>query len=359
MDHDFGKRLEKARIERGLSIEQAAASVRIRGPFLRALENGDLTKFPNAAYSKSFLLMYGRFLGVDVKSVAAEIDTTTQMKVEGYQYLTSRASGLPKAKPEPEPGFSMAPTPRSSGSWLPLLVLGGLAAVIVAAFILWSNVNRLGDSRPEAPRPVAMQTDDESAVQPLAHTATPRATPVTATQEGPRTGQLPKPKRGPESPTPTFVISPPKPLVAADAAPIESPSPDLEIPKARPISPVARIASTDAAALADFTDAKPRTPPLTDAAPARVIPATHAEEENDARTEDPDAIILEPRRKTWVVIRSGPGTQPLYEDYLYPTAKPLRLPAGRYFIELKDADAVEISRNGRRIAYTAPGVVIQ
>ena len=56
MDHELGKRLEKARIDRGLSIEQAAAAVRIRGTFLRALENGDLTKFPNAAYSKSFLL---------------------------------------------------------------------------------------------------------------------------------------------------------------------------------------------------------------------------------------------------------------------------------------------------------------
>jgi len=41
----------------------------------------------------------------------------------------------------------------------------------------------------------------------------------------------------------------------------------------------------------------------------------------------------------------GSGGQTIFEDYLYPTAKPLRLPSGRYFIELKDADAVEISRN--------------
>ena len=86
MDHDFGKHLQKARTDRGLSIEQAAAAVRIRSTFLRALESSDLTKFPNAAYAKSFLLMYGKFLGVDLKSIAAMIDTTTQMKVEGYQY---------------------------------------------------------------------------------------------------------------------------------------------------------------------------------------------------------------------------------------------------------------------------------
>ena len=73
---------------------------------------------------------------------------------------------------------------------------------------------------------------------------------------------------------------------------------------------------------------------------------------------DANSIVLEPRRKSWVVIRTGPGGQPLFEDYLYTTAKPMRLPAGRYFIELKDADAVEISRNGKRIGYSAPGVIV-
>ena len=108
MDHDFGKLLQKARTDRGLSIEQAAAAVRIRSTFLRSLEAGDLTKFPNAAYAKSFLLMYGRYLGVDVKSIAVQIDTTTQMKVEGYQYLTNRAAGQPKPKADPELTYSAA-----------------------------------------------------------------------------------------------------------------------------------------------------------------------------------------------------------------------------------------------------------
>src|SRR5438876_1400766 len=134
MDHDFGKHLQKVRTDRGLSLEQAAAAVRIRSTFLRALENSDLTKFPNAAYAKSFLLMYGRFLGVDLKSVAAQIDTTTQMKVEGYQYLTNRAAEPRKTKPEPEMEYSMAPAPKSSGSWLPLLVLGGTVVVVIIGF---------------------------------------------------------------------------------------------------------------------------------------------------------------------------------------------------------------------------------
>ena len=352
MDHDFGKRLEKARVERGLSIEQAAAAVRIRGTFLRALEASDLTKFPNAAYSKSFLLMYGRYLGVDLKAIAGEIDTTTQMKVEGYQYLTSRAAEQPKSKPEPEPTYSMAPTPRSSGSWLPLVVLGGLGVIVVVAGIFWSNVNRLGDSQPAPPKPDATRPGDETAVQPLAHLPTPTPAPVPVPAAGTGTSQPTAPALLPEPEPPRpVVISVPGTAPTTGASPALQPAPEPEIPRARPISPVARIAASDAAALVDFPATKPRTPPR--------VPETIAVEENAVNADDLNTILLEPKRKTWVVIRGGPGGQPLYEDYLYPTAKPMRLPAGRYFIELKDADAVEISRNGKRIAYTAPGVAIQ
>ncbi|MEQ1854444.1 MAG: hypothetical protein ABMA01_22975, partial [Chthoniobacteraceae bacterium] len=141
---------------------------------------------------------------------------------------------------------------------------------------------------------------------------------------------------------PPAAVTPPAP---ATAEPVE----DAEIPRARPISPVAKIAATDTAALADLT-----IPKVAVAAPRQVAAA----EEGDSPAPEPDTIILEPRRKTWVIIRSSVGGQKLYEDYLYPTAKPMRLPAGRYFIELKDADGVEISRNGKRIAYAAPGVSI-
>jgi hypothetical protein len=37
----------------------------------------------------------------------------------------------------------------------------------------------------------------------------------------------------------------------------------------------------------------------------------------------------------------------------------MRLPPGKYYIELKEADAVAIVRNGRRISYVAPGVMVQ
>ena len=340
MDQDFGKHLQKARTDRGLSIEQAAAGVRIRSTFLRALESSDLTKFPNAAYAKSFLLMYGRYLGVDLKSIAAQIDTTTQMKVEGYQYLTSRAE-QPKAKAEPEMSFSMAPEPKTSGSWLPLLVLGGTVVVALIGFIVWNNVNRLGERSPAAPGKNAEPASHGTSVEPLTKVPTPAPVPAVAPQATEGT-----------PPRPVVIFTPVN--GAAATAPDET-----EIPRARPISPVGKLAATDSDLLADMSPPKPRI--VSKGAAATPVPAVSpvAEEENSALSANQNTTVLEPKRKTWVVIRTGPGGQALFEDYLYPTAKPLRLPPGRYFIELKDADAVEITHKGQRIGYSPPGVVVE
>jgi len=352
MDHDFGKHLQKARTDRGLSIEQAAAAVRIRSTFLRALEASDLTKFPNAAYAKSFMLMYGRYLGVDLKDVAAQIDTTTQMKVEGYQYLTNRAAVQPKTKPDPELTFSAAPAPKNSGSWLPLLVLGGTVAVVLVAFVIWSNVNRLSDAPSGSAAKNPAPRDKAAAVEPIAHVPAPKPAPPAASAPAP---QVPAPAATAPTPPRAAIIGAPE--TGAAAAPA-----DGEIPRARPISPVAKMAASDSDALAEFSPPKPRvisqgaaaTPPASQ--PAQPV---ITEEENSALAADPDTTVLEPKRKSWVIIRSGPGGQVVFEDYLYPSAKPLRLPRGRYFIELKDAEAVEISRNGQHVGYSTPGVLIE
>ena len=336
MDQDFGKHLQKARTDRGLSIEQAAGAVRIRSTFLRALESSDLTKFPNAAYAKSFLLMYGRYLGVDLKSIAAQIDTTTQMKVEGYQYLTNRAE-QPKAKAEPEMSFSMAPEAKTSGSWLPLLVLGGIVVVALIVFIVWNNVNRLGERSPAAPGKNAEPAAHGTSVEPLAKVPVPAVAPQATEAAPPRPVVISTPANG-----------------AAATAPDEP-----EIPRARPISPVGKLAATDSELLADMSPPKPRI--VSKGAATTPVPAVSpvAEEENSALAANQNTTVLEPKRKTWVVIRTGPGGQALFEDFLYPTAKPLRLPPGRYFIELKDADAVEITHKGQRIGYSPPGVVVE
>ncbi len=353
MDHDFGKHLLKARTDRGLSIDDAATAVRIRSTFIRALEASDLTKFPNAAYAKSFLVMYGKFLGVDVKSIAAQIDTTTQMKVEGYQYLTNRAAAQPKTKPDPELTFSAAPTPKSSGSWLPLFVLGGTVVAVVIGFVIWQNVNRLSDKPQAAPAKTTPAPSSAAAVEPLVPAPEPKlTTPAPNTPLPEATTPL-----VPEHALPDLGLTPPRPAIIS--MPEQAQNSGGEIPRARPVSPVAAIAAADSDALADLSPPKPRVISSEAITLKPAAPTQPIDNEAGSTAADPEATILEAKRKAWVIIRTGPGGQALFEDFVYPGAKPLRLPKGRYFVELRDAEAVEITHRSQRVGYSSPGVLLE
>ncbi|MEA3213098.1 MAG: cytoskeleton protein RodZ [Chthoniobacter sp.] len=71
-------------------------------------------------------------------------------------------------------------------------------------------------------------------------------------------------------------------------------------------------------------------------------------------------ILVQPIKKTMVTVRKNdPKSSPVFEDYLYPDAPPLKLKGGRFFIEAKDPRAIQLRKNGAPIAYQAPGVEVQ
>ncbi len=62
----LGQALAARRAERGLSIEQVAASTRIRAEHLRALEADDFGRFAAPVYARGYLRTYAAYLGLDV-----------------------------------------------------------------------------------------------------------------------------------------------------------------------------------------------------------------------------------------------------------------------------------------------------
>lgn len=335
--NDFGKRLISAREAKKLSVQEAARATRMRAAYIEALESGNYSRFPNAAYAKSFLLMYGKFLKVDVSEMASTIDTTTQMGVSDFQYLSARADDEKEKRKAAtvDSRYDFVVAKRESRSWLPLIIGGGIAALAAVVSMVWMNLSRIADQNPEdatakaAPPPAA-------AVQPV------EPPPIAKTPPNP----APAPAAVEETPAPRPAVVSLPPGTAPVAVPVEP-----EIPRARPISPIASIAASDTDLLAEIPTPAPAvvTPPP--AAPTAVQPPKPAA--------DPNGVHLEALRTTWVVIRTGPGGQPLFEDYLYQSGPPMKLRPGKYYIELKDADAVRIVRNGRPISYIAPGVLVQ
>jgi hypothetical protein len=71
-------------------------------------------------------------------------------------------------------------------------------------------------------------------------------------------------------------------------------------------------------------------------------------------------LTVEPIKKTWVRIRrDDPAAEPVFEDVLYPKVGPLKLKGNRFWVEVKDADAVMLRKNGQPLAYQPPGIAIQ
>jgi len=62
----LGKKFQEARLARGLTLDEAARMTKIRPSRLAEIEADDFSNFPSLAYAKGFLLIYGKFLDVDV-----------------------------------------------------------------------------------------------------------------------------------------------------------------------------------------------------------------------------------------------------------------------------------------------------
>jgi cytoskeletal protein RodZ len=70
-------------------------------------------------------------------------------------------------------------------------------------------------------------------------------------------------------------------------------------------------------------------------------------------------VRVAPIRKTWIIVcRDDPKSAPVFEDFLYPDARPLLVKGVSIYIEARDPGAISITKNGAPIAY-APGAEIR
>ena len=76
----FGYTLAQARVRAGLSIEQAAARIRLHPRQLQAIENEDLQLLPAAAYVNGFVRNYARELGVDATPLIEDLNAKLKLR---------------------------------------------------------------------------------------------------------------------------------------------------------------------------------------------------------------------------------------------------------------------------------------
>ena len=292
----LGKKFQEARRARNLTLDEAARMTKIRPARLAEIEADDFSQFPSLAYAKGFLLIYGKFLDVDVTPYLDAFEDSERVTVDGYSYLQENRP----EKPVSAPVVPRRPAAVGRGyrvSPIPLIV--GIA-VLVIGFLLMKlvlNVQRL------APAP------------------------------GQSTAQV-SPSAAPVSPAPTQAS-------AGNVAAAQSVAPT--------VSPVATIAPS-AFAATSLMPAEPevrRAKPVTreDLAKAQETPNT-----SSAESGDQNRVAIRPLKRTYVRVTVGDENgKPAFERWVSPTDGAVEFSGKHVSIRVLDPEAVTITKNGKAL----------
>lgn len=103
----IGEDLRRRREARGITLEEAQAATKIRGRYLKALEDGEPQAIPGEVYVKGFLRAYAEYLGLDGSEF-----------VERYKAWRREmeAEAQPAAGPGPTPQPAVGAAPAGEGS---------------------------------------------------------------------------------------------------------------------------------------------------------------------------------------------------------------------------------------------------
>ncbi|MEJ5240303.1 MAG: RodZ domain-containing protein [Anaerolineales bacterium] len=97
-----GSQLKAARQARHLTLEEISKAIRVRVPYLEALEADDLSRLPSAVHARGFLRLYADYLGLDL----AEVIERARQTAEEEQTLQGPLPSAPPVAPPPAPSPS-------------------------------------------------------------------------------------------------------------------------------------------------------------------------------------------------------------------------------------------------------------
>ena len=127
----IGRVLERARKDRGLSLEEAERATKIRKRYLVGLEHDDDTVLPDAVYARGFLKTYANFLGLDGAGLSRELRTRRKPRRERGLGYAAPAGGFerPTISPGGVPGAEKRKVPKST------IITVAVAALVIAALV--------------------------------------------------------------------------------------------------------------------------------------------------------------------------------------------------------------------------------
>ena len=304
----LGKKFQEARLARKLTLDEAARMTKIRPQRLAEIEADDFSQFPSLAYAKGFLLIYGKFLDVDVTPYLDAFEDSESVTVDGYSYLQENE----RAKPISAPVARRRPAPTAGNNRIsPMPLIFGVLVLVVGFFGMkfLLNVQRLAPGKKASTAQVSPT--------PTRALAPGGASPAGATTAGAATGVAPA-----TSPVPT--IGPPE---TRKALAVDSAS-EPEVRKAKPVT------KEDLAQDGAATNS----------------PSPESSEQN--------RVAIRPLKRTYVRVTLGDEGKPAFERWVSPTDGPVEFHGKHVSIRVLDPEAVAITKNGQALQQNDQDVTV-
>jgi cytoskeletal protein RodZ len=319
----LGKKFQEARLARKLTLDEASRMTKIRPTRLAEIEADDFSQFPSLAYAKGFLLIYGKFLDVDVTPYMEAFEGSDAVTVDGYSYLQDNPAPKPsRTTVVPRRPMTSSPSSGKPASLMPLIL--GIVVVVVGymAMRLILNIQRIAPHRTEAAPAVQASVGAPSYTPATVArvTPTPAATAMLAATATPTRVVSASPPPAPSS-APSISAS-----VAAVAAATSSPTPAAAEPEVRRAEPVRPE---------DLT----RTSPTEESGPNRVA--------------------IKPLKKTYIKVVVDDKNGTAFERWISPSDGAVEFHGQHFSVRVLDREAVQIKKNGKSVAPDDSDVTIE
>jgi cytoskeletal protein RodZ len=316
----LGKKFQEARLARNLTLDEAARMTKIRPSRLAEIEADDFSQFPSLAYAKGFLLIYGKFLDVDVTPYMEAFETSEHVTVDGYSYLQDNPAPKPVRAPVVRRRASSSSSERTS--LMPLVI--GIIVLAVGFFLMKFilDIQRIAPRRTEQPPATQASPSATAAITTPVVAAPPRVA------ETPATNVVSAPSVAPSiGYATTTTAAAPSPTPIAVATPPPSPPPAASQPEVRRAEPVR---------------------------PEDLVKAGAAE------AEGPNRVAIRPLKKTYIkVVVDNEAMKPAFERWISPADGPVEFRGQKIAVRVLDRDAVQIKKNGKLVADDDSDVTIE
>ncbi|MBO6836626.1 MAG: DUF4115 domain-containing protein [Alphaproteobacteria bacterium] len=294
-----GAILRGARLARDEELREVASALRIRLPYLEAIEDGRVEDLPGVTYGIGFVRAYAEYLGLD----AADIVSRFKLEARGIDRRTQLHF------PEPLPGN------RVPGGALLLLVLI-MAGAVYGGWLYTTSQNMTFTEAVEAlpERFLALLEDGE----PVTATATEDATQTGSEQAAPAetetTAMAPAEGTAADPAEPVLDQLPPPATAVDTAAPIQTPEPAATGEAGAPETDAA-----DTVQVAPQAETEQAVPPPTPGTSSAEAEAAAVPEQATAQTAEPVTAAAPQPVTDQPAEPAVPATQPATQPAADPT----------------------------------------